>query len=295
VCPPTTAATGKTRRTDPRAAQAATRPVQIPATPRLELSHHAQPAKYRRAPAVVPLVAATACWGAGTVVTRRVLDDVAPLTLLPMQLTASCALLLALCLLTGQRLTWSPGTRRLAALGVLNPGLAYALGLLGLVSITASMSVLLWAAEPVLIVVLAVVLLHEHVPSRLLGALAAAVAEVLLVVHEPGVSGATVGVMLTLAAVGCCALYSVATRRLLLDDSSLPVVLSQQVAASVFAAVLVTIVEFGGVRVGPWVRTAGTPGRRQPPRAASTTGSRSGSTSPACARSTHPWPRRSCR
>ena len=52
--------------------------------------------------------------------------------------------------------------------------------------------------------------------------------------------------MLTLAAVGCCALYSVATRRLLLDDASLPVVLNQQVAALAFAAVLVTIVHFAG-------------------------------------------------
>ena len=70
------------------------------------------------------LVAATACWGVGTVVTKQVLDDVAPLTLLPVQLTASCLLLAGVSVLTRtrrDRFMWSPQTRGLAALGVLNP------------------------------------------------------------------------------------------------------------------------------------------------------------------------------
>lgn len=201
---------------------------------------------YRRAPAIAPLVAATACWGTGTVVTKQLLDDVAPLTLLPMQLTGSCILLLLLGLVRRERLTWSPGTRKLTALGVLNPGLAYAVGLLGLVSISASMSVLLWAAEPVLIVLFAVVLLREHVAAGLVTALAVAVDGVLLVVYRPGATGSTVGVALTVAAVACCALYTVATRQLLLDVDSLPVVCAQQLAALAFAVVLATTVEVAG-------------------------------------------------
>jgi len=203
-------------------------------------------ATYRRAVSALPLVAATACWGAGTVVTKQVLDDIAPLTLLPMQLTASCAFLLVACLVRSELLTWSPATRRLTALGLLNPGLAYALGLLGLVSITASMSVLLWAVEPILIVLLAVVLLREHVPRRLVFALAVAVAGVLLIVYQPGADASTVGVVLTLAAVACCALYTVAARQLLPGDASLPVVLAQQFAALAFAVVLATTVELAG-------------------------------------------------
>ncbi|CUR54619.1 putative Membrane protein [metagenome] len=204
------------------------------------------PPSFRRAPAVAPLVAATACWGVGTVVTKQVLEDVAPLSLLPIQLAASCLLLLTLTLLRREKVTWSPGFRRLAGLGVLNPGLAYALGLLGLVSITASMSVLLWAAEPVLIVLLAVTLLREHVPARRIAALTLAVAGVLLVVYQPGVEGTGLGLALTLMAVGCCALYTVATRQWLLDDASLPVVLAQQMAALAFAAILATAVQAGG-------------------------------------------------
>lgn len=189
------------------------------------------------------LVAATACWGLGTVVTKQVLADVSPLTLLPIQLAASCVFLLAAALVSRDRHAWSPQMSRLTALGVLNPGLAYALGLLGLTSITASMSVLLWVAEPVLILLLAAAVLREHIQAMLAAALAVAVVGVLLVVYQPGAAGDAVGVALTLTAVGACALYTVLTRRLLLADGSLPVVLAQQVAALAFAALLATVVQ----------------------------------------------------
>jgi drug/metabolite transporter (DMT)-like permease len=184
------------------------------------------------------LVAATACWGAGTVATKQVLDDVDPLTLLPMQLAASCLFLLAACALGRTKITWTSDTKRLTALGILNPGLAYALGLLGLASITASMSVLLWAAEPVLILLLAAALLREHIPAALAAGLGVSVVGVVLVVYQPGAAGAARGIALTLAAVTACALYSVLTRRLLVDDASLPVVLFQQGAALGFALVV---------------------------------------------------------
>ena len=154
---------------------------------------------------VLMLVGATACWGVGTVVTKQVLDhEVAPLTLLPIQLTASCLFLLILGWLRRDRVTWSPQIRKLAALGVLNPGLAYALGLIGLSSITASMSVLLWAAEPILILLFAFALLREHIPTAMAAALAAAVLGVILVVYQPGPTGDAVGIVMTLAAVSAC-------------------------------------------------------------------------------------------
>jgi drug/metabolite transporter (DMT)-like permease len=133
--------------------------------------------------------------------------------------------------------------RRLAALGVLNPGLAYALGL---ATITASMSVLLWATEPVLILLLAALMLREHIPAALAVSVAVAVLGVLLVVYRPGATGGTVGITLTLVSVGFCALYTVLTRRLPLDDSSLTVVLAQQAAALAFAIVLATVVDGAG-------------------------------------------------
>ncbi|MDQ4052798.1 MAG: DMT family transporter [Actinomycetota bacterium] len=187
---------------------------------------------------VLMLVAAAACWGVGTVITKQVLGDVAPLTLLPLQLAASCVFLLLVSLVGRTRVAWSPQLRRLTALGVLNPGLAYLLGLLGLASITASMSVLLWATEPVLILLLAVLLLRDRVAGGLVVAMVVAVLGVLLVVYQPSASGSGGGVALTLAGVLACALYTVLARRLLLDDASVSVALVQQAAALGFALVV---------------------------------------------------------
>ncbi len=188
---------------------------------------------------VLFLVAATACWGCGTVLSKQVLDrGVAPLTLLVVELGASSLLLLIATRLLRAQPTWSPAMLKLALLGFLNPGLAYALGLLGLVSITASMSVLLWATEPILIMLLAVLVLRERVAPATAVAVAVAMVGVVLVIYRPGASGDATGVALTVAAVAACAAYAVLTRRLILDDSSLSVVLVQQVAALCFAVVV---------------------------------------------------------
>ena len=211
------------------------------------------------------LIGAAACWGVGTVVTKQVLAEVAPLTLLTIQLSASCAFLALVRRIGHTRITWSPQLRRLAALGVLNPGIAYALGLVGLTSITASMSVLLWAIEPVLIVALAVALLREQVPAILAATMMVAVIGVLLLVYRPGASGSGTGVALTLAAVAGCALYTVLARRLLLDDASLSVVLVQQGAALGFAVLLLAAAELAtgdalhltSLTAGQWFAAAG--------------------------------------
>ncbi len=189
---------------------------------------------------VVMLVAATGCWGCGTVISKHALDrGVAPMTLLVLELTASCSLLLVALLLMKQPWSWSPQIRRLATLGILNPGLAYALGLLGLVTVSASMAVLLWATEPILIMVLAVLILREQIAAATLAAMTATMLGLLLVVYAPGAAGDPTGIALTLGAVGSCAGYTVLTRRLLLDDSSLTVVLLQQVVALAFAVSVV--------------------------------------------------------
>ena len=233
------------------------------------VQHTHTPDPRRRTPtapaAVAALVAAAACWGTGTVASKQVVDDVAPLTLLPVQLAASCALLLVLVLLRREPLVWNPPMRRLAALGVLNPGIAYALGLVGLTTITASMSVLLWALEPVAILVLAAAVLRERVSPTLAAAVAVAITGVLVVVYQPGATGAAVGITLTIASIGFCALYSVLTRRLLLDDSALSVVLAQQLVALVFAAALAAVVatsggpgwDLVGHPAGDWAAAAG--------------------------------------
>ncbi|MEO6827242.1 MAG: DMT family transporter [Microbacteriaceae bacterium] len=91
------------------------------------------------------LIAAAACWGVGTVISKYALATVEPFFLLSIQLLTSTVFLATVIWMRRVRITWTLELRRLGALGVVNPGLAYALGLLGLSSINASTSVLIWA------------------------------------------------------------------------------------------------------------------------------------------------------
>jgi probable blue pigment (indigoidine) exporter len=189
---------------------------------------------------VLSLTLAAACWGIGTVVSKRATDEIPPLTLLAVQLVASLVVLLALMRWNGMPLSDPSASPVLARLGLLNPGLAYALGLLGLVYISASLSVMLWAMEPLLILFLAGWLLRERVGASLIVLSLWALVGVLLVIYEPDSTGTALGVTLTFAGVACCAIYTVGARRWLgTAESTSQVVLAQQAYALVLACFLV--------------------------------------------------------
>jgi drug/metabolite transporter (DMT)-like permease len=201
---------------------------------------------------VVALILAAACWGAGTVVSKQAVAELAPVTLLALQLAVSVAVLLAVVRLRGERLPVGREGRLLGRLGLLNPGLAYALSLIGLTQITASLSVLLWATEPILIVALAAVVLGERVGLPMLASTVVAIAGLLLVVFDPAASGSLFGVGMTIAGVVACAVYTVATRRWLLgSDSTFGVVLAQQAHALGFAVVLLVGLAIAGQVILP--------------------------------------------
>ncbi len=183
------------------------------------------------------LALAAACWGLGTVVSKRAIGEMPPLVLFPIQLTASLVVLALLMRRAGLPLLGSP--RLLGRLGLLNPGLAYALGLIGLTYISASLNVLLWALEPLLILLLAGIFLDEGITRRLVLLSAMAAAGMGLVVYDGSTSGQWPGVVLVLAGVACCAAYTVIARRwVATSDSTAQVVLSQQAYALAFAVVV---------------------------------------------------------
>lgn len=186
------------------------------------------------------LVGAAACWGTATVISKRALAEFDPVMLLPIQLAVSVLVVAVPIGIIGQRPAWSSSLRRLGWPGVLNPGISYALSLAGLALITASLSVLLWAVEPLLIVLLARVALGERISPTVAAALVVAFGGVLLVVVESGSAGAPLGVVLTLAGVGACAMYTVLCSATLADDPTLAVVMVQQVFALAFAVALLT-------------------------------------------------------
>jgi probable blue pigment (indigoidine) exporter len=185
-----------------------------------------------------PLVAAAASWGVAAIISKRAVDEIPPLTLLPIQLTVSVIVLRVVIRAAAAGPIRSPLRRRVAALGVLNPGLAYAFSLAGLAQISASVSVLLWAVEPLLIIGLARVVLGDRITRTLGVCSTVALAGVTLVVFQPGAQLTVVGVGLTLAGVAACATYTVLSSDVVADADPLAIVACQQQAALMFALVL---------------------------------------------------------
>ncbi|HEX8025373.1 MAG TPA: DMT family transporter, partial [Candidatus Limnocylindrales bacterium] len=200
--------------------------------------------------AAIALVRAAASWGFGTVIAKRAVGELAPISLLAIQLAASVVVTATVLRLRG--IPWRDPSAPIALLrlGLLNPGLAYALSLIGLVSISASLSVLLWALEPLLILVLAAALLGERVGPLVLALSAIAIAG-LVAVAEAAFAGAPLGVILTVAGVVACALYTIGTRRWIhASDGTAQVVLGQQVHGLAFALFAVAAVVLTGGSLG---------------------------------------------
>ncbi|HEY7971227.1 MAG TPA: DMT family transporter [Candidatus Limnocylindrales bacterium] len=200
------------------------------------------------------VVLAAASWGIGTVLSKRAVGELPPLTLLAAQLLVSVAILSIAVWWTGHSLRGTD--RRLALLGALNPGLAYALSLAGLTLISASASVLIWAMEPILILLLAAIVLGER-PGTAIGALSLlAFAGLVVALGIQADGAAIVGVALSLAGVLCCVVYSVATRRwIAASPSTLGVVASQQAVALVVVLVALVVAGVGGWSIAPTLVT----------------------------------------
>ena len=189
--------------------------------------------------AALSLVLAAAAWGFGTVVAKRAVSEVPSFTLLAIQLGSSVVVLAALMRWRGRPLRDRSTPRILGRLGLLNPGAAYGLSLLGLTSISVSLAVLLWALEPLLILVLAAVLLRERVGAVVLVLSGIAIAG-LVAVAQPAMSASALGVLLTVAGVVCCAVYTIVVRSSIGgSDSTAQVVLAQQLYALGLASALV--------------------------------------------------------
>jgi drug/metabolite transporter (DMT)-like permease len=190
----------------------------------------------------VSLICASALWAIATVISKKLLTSVPPITLLVVQLAPSVLLLWILTIL---KRAPRPRWRKLvpvALIGLLNPGLAYTLSMLGLTRTTASVATLLWAAEPILIVALAWFLLSEVITRRLItltisGACGVFLVSGLLSPNDLGTTDA-VGNALILAGVLCCGFYTVLSRKMTTELDPLLTVSLQQSAGLLWAVVI---------------------------------------------------------
>ncbi|WP_205752615.1 DMT family transporter [Cryptosporangium phraense] len=166
------------------------------------------------------LLLAATIFGVGTTVSVVALRAVRPVDLLAVEISGAAVLLVIAALARGRLRRRGAGRQMLV--GALVPGLAFLFGDLGLARTSASSGSLLLAAEPLLSVLLAVVLLRERLSGRAVAALLLGLIGGALVALGPrGRSDTTLGNALVLLAVAASALYLIATRRFNEDDDGL--------------------------------------------------------------------------
>ena len=121
-------------------------------------------------------------------------------------------------------------TRRASLSGLLEPGIAYTLGIAGLALTTASNATLIGTAEPIFILLLAWLLLRERVGPALLGLALLASLGIALVALPDSLEGggALLGDALIVLGTLFAALYVIATRKLVRAHDPLPLSALQQ-------------------------------------------------------------------
>lgn len=211
---------------------------------------------------------AALCWGVATVMSKAALGDFAPVPLLVVQLAVSVA---CLWFVIWRRRPGS-GTRgaalRVAWLGLLEPGLAYMLGLWGLAGAGAAEATLIQSSEALMIVLLSAMLFGQRPTARFLVlsvfALAGLVVALDLSVSMAGFRQGGEAELLIVAATLVAALYVVLSGRIAGDADAVVIVARQQSVALGFALVVlaITLLVDPTARVlprgiAPWLIAAG--------------------------------------
>jgi len=188
-------------------------------------------------------VLAALSWGMSTVISKSALSHFAPIFLLVVQLAAS-VICLWLVIYARKKPTRPIAWRtvaRFASLGLLEPGLAYLLDLLGLEYTQASTATLILSTESLMILALSALLFGERLSVRFLLLSLIAVCGLYLALGTSladASSGALWGNVLVFAGSASAALYVVLSARIAAVADPITIVAWQQTVALVFALVL---------------------------------------------------------
>jgi drug/metabolite transporter (DMT)-like permease len=199
--------------------------------------------------AVAAMVGSAACWGGATVMTKGALAAIPPFTLLSIQLTASVTVLWTAVLLLRVGIgPLRPALRR-ASTGVLEPGLAYAVGVPGLALTTAGNASVVAAMEPVFVILLVWAVFGLRPNRIVLGAVGVAVLGVCLV-SMPNLSGLGAGDArgdaLVLVGTALAAAYVVASSRMVAATAPIVLTCLQQSAGLAVALLVLALALAGG-------------------------------------------------
>ncbi len=195
---------------------------------------------------LVAALLATLCWGAAMTLSKLALGYFAPSRLLVIQLLSSIAFLLCMALVLRARIL-PESSSKVWWLGILEPGLAYFLGLEGLKRISAAEAVVLSSTESIMIVLLAWWIARQRPRGLVLALVGVGGVGTLLVAGSHwslgGVAPSLLGDALLVAGVACAAAYVVLSSRLASVTEPLPALIAQQSIAVVLAAVMLWIID----------------------------------------------------
>jgi drug/metabolite transporter (DMT)-like permease len=202
-------------------------------------------------PPAILLFTACSFWGIATVLNKALLGSISPVLLLLLQLLASAIFLWTACLLLKKSLPKGKVLLVAIALGILNPGISYTFSMLGLERISASVTSLLWATEPFLILGLAWLVLREPVTPKVVTVIAVGFIGVLLVSGllsgQTGGQSDGVGIAFLFLAVLMCAVYTVYSRKVGDTVDALALVTIQQTAGLAWSAALFMVTSKGNM------------------------------------------------
>jgi drug/metabolite transporter (DMT)-like permease len=198
----------------------------------------------RHTTGVAAVVGAAAAWGLGTALSKGAIDDdLAPSLLLAVQLlTAATALGVAAVAGGSLRvLLRQGGSLRLAATGVIEPGVSAQLYTLGLSFTAASTATIIFSTEPALVVVMAWAFLGERPSARLAALCGLTLVGVLLVVVPDADGGrdSLAGVALVAAGTLGAVVRGMLASRQLVRAAPLPLAFLHTVTGFLVAAVVV--------------------------------------------------------
>lgn len=214
------------------------------------------PAGTTRLVAILAMVGSAACWGSATVMSREILGYSSAPGLLVVQLAASIAVLSLMALRERPRLHMTRAWRRASLTGLLEPGLAYAVGLAGLSLTTAGHSSVISSAEPIFIILLGWLLFRDKPSVRIMMCIGLAIIGLMLVsggalAHENArnmIWGDALVVLATMFATG----YVVLSARLATDFPPAVLAGGQQTVGFVFAVAVYGGSQFAGVSGSIW-------------------------------------------
>jgi drug/metabolite transporter (DMT)-like permease len=211
-------------------------------------SDRAHPQKFHKCSAAVLVMASSACFAVSLVTAKYTLEKVAVPTVLLIESLSSVIFLWSLLGIRKIPIGNFKSLFKASFTGILEPGLSYSIGTIGLALTTASNASLISSTEPLVTTLLAAWLLREKLTGPILATIAATTTGVILVCtpnfNHFGVSS-LLGDSALMLAIFCAALYAIASRRWVSRINPLLLVTAQQSIALLFFIIITLLMSQG--------------------------------------------------